>query len=79
MIILGLVSLKKFVLKSPTHQHIIFSLSFTTGVVPDSIKLDKVILVYKKGEKKQPGNYRQISLLSVFDKVLEKINELQTY
>ena len=29
----------------------IFNLSFTTGVVPDSLKLAKVIPVYKKGEK----------------------------
>ena len=51
----------------------IFNLSFTTGVVPDSLKLAKVIPVYKKGEKNEPGNYRPISLLSVFDKVLEKL------
>ena len=51
----------------------ICNLSFVTGVVPDSLKLAKVIPVYKKGDKSQPGNYRPISLLSVFDKVLEKL------
>lgn len=51
----------------------IFNLSFTTGVVPDSLKLAKVIPVYKKGEKSEPGNYRPISLLSVFDKIMEKL------
>jgi len=51
----------------------ICNLSFGTGVVPDSLKLAKVIPVYKKGDKSQPGNYRPISLLSVFDKVLEKL------
>ena len=54
----------------------VFNLSFTTGIVPDSLKLARVIPVYKKGAKNEPGNYRPISLLSVFDKILEKINEL---
>ena len=51
----------------------ICNLSFVPGVVPDSVKLAKVIPVYKKGDKSQPGNCRPISLLSVFDKVLEKL------
>ena len=51
----------------------IFNLSFTTGVLPDLLKIAKVIPVHKKGEKNLPGNYRPISLLSVFDKILEKL------
>ena len=51
----------------------IFNLSFTTGVVPDALKLAKVIPVYKKGDKSEPGNYRPISLLTVFDKIMEKL------
>lgn len=51
----------------------IFNLSFATGVVPDSLKLAKVIPIYKKGDRSEPGNYRPISLLSVFDKVMEKL------
>jgi len=47
----------------------ICNLSFLTGVVPDSLKLAEVIPVYKKGDKCQPGNYRPISLLSIFDSV----------
>jgi len=51
----------------------LFNLSITTGVVPDKLKLAKVIPVYKnKGEIISPGNYRPISL-SVFDKLLEKV------
>ena len=48
-------------------------LLFTTGIVPDLLKIAKVIPVHKKGEKNLPGNYRRISLLSVFDKILEKL------
>ena len=51
----------------------IFNLSFVTGVVPDSLKLAKVIPVYKKGDRNEPGNYRPISLLSIFEKILEKL------
>ena len=51
----------------------IFNLSFTSGVVPNALKLAKVIPIFKKGDKSQPGNYRPISLLSSFDKILEKL------
>ena len=51
----------------------IFNLSFVTGIVPDLLKIAKVIPVYKKGERSLPGNYRPISLLSIFDKILEKL------
>jgi len=59
----------------------IFNLSFTTGVLPDLLKIAKVIPVHKKGEKNLPGNYQPISLLSVFDKILEKLmyKRLSTY
>ena len=51
----------------------IFNLSFITGLVPDLLKIAKVVPIYKKGEKSLPGNYRPISLLSIFDKILEKL------
>jgi len=50
----------------------LFNTSICTGKVPDKLKLAKVIPVYKEGETHLPGNYRPISLLSVFDKLLEK-------
>lgn len=51
----------------------IFNLSISLGRVPDQLKIAKVIPVFKKGDPQLPGNYRPISLLSVFDKILEKI------
>lgn len=51
----------------------IFNLSLSTGQVPSKLKIAKVIPVYKKGKVDVLSNYRPISLLSIFDKLLEKI------
>ena len=51
----------------------IFDMSFMTGIIPDLLKIAKVVPIYKKGERNLPGNYRPISLLSIFDKILEKL------
>jgi len=59
------------VIVNPLHH--IFSLSFTTGTVPTQLKLAKVIPIFKSGEKSNMDNYRPISLLSSFSKILEKI------
>jgi len=51
----------------------IFNLSLSMGIVPDQLKIAKIIPVYKKGDHSSVCNYRPISLLSVFDKLLEQI------
>jgi len=51
----------------------VFSLSLKTGVVPEKIKIAKIVPVFKSGDKKLVTNYRPISLLSGFSKILEKI------
>ena len=40
---------------------------------PEELKIAKVIALYKKCVKYDPNNYRPISLLKLFDKILEKI------
>ena len=48
-------------------------MSFSSDQVPQSLKTAKVIPLHKKGEKDKPGNYRPISLLSIFAEVLEEL------
>ena len=59
----------------------IINLSLEKGIVPDQMKIAKVIPIYKSKESDQMKNYRPISLLPSFSKILEKIvyNRLYTY
>ena len=43
----------------------------TTSVFPDELKLARVISVYKCNDKQTLSNYRPISILTLFSKVLE--------
>ena len=52
---------------------ILFNCSFSTGVVPDNFKIARVIPVFKKGSQTCVSNYRPISLLSIFNRLLEKL------
>jgi hypothetical protein len=49
-----------------------YSHSLYTGVFPDLLKVSIVIPLFKKGVKTSMTNYRPISLLTVFSKVLKK-------
>ena len=66
-----ILKILKTVISKPLE--VLFNASFETGIVPDSFKLANVIPVYKKGSQTSLSNYRPISLLSVFDKLLEKL------
>ena len=51
----------------------ICNLSLSTGVFPSSFKLAKVVPVHKKDSTSTIANYRPISILPSFSKVLERI------
>ena len=51
----------------------IFNCSFSTGIVPSNLKIAQVVPFNKKGPTSYLSNYRPISLLSVFSKLLEKL------
>ena len=55
--------------------------SLETGIVPDKLKIAKVVPVYKVGAKNEFSNYRPISILPFFSKICEKIvyNRLINY
>ena len=57
----------------------IINVSFTTGVFPDAIKIAKVIPVHKGGSTQDLNNFRPISLLSIFDKIIEKLMHQKLY
>ena len=51
----------------------VFNLSITSGACPDSLKIAKVIPVFKKDDASLVSNYRPISILPAISKILEKI------
>ena len=55
----------------------IINLSLKTGVVPDEMNTARVIPLYKKNPKLEPGNYRPVSILSTPSKILERAVHIQ--
>lgn len=75
------ILLKKFIdqlVRPITH---IVNGSLSSGVFPNSLKIAKVIPLFKSGEKGLYSNFRPISLLSVLSKIIEKCvkKQLQYY
>jgi len=67
----ALVKDLKYVLAPPLT--ILINNSLISGYVPDLMKLAEVIPIFKSKDKESLNNYRPISLLPTFSKVLEKI------
>ena len=55
--------------------------SLSQGIFPDQLKVAKITPVHKNGDRKCIGNYRPISVLNSFSKIIEKIvvNQLNNY
>ena len=59
----------------------LFNLSIEKGIFPDDLKIAKVTPIYKADDKSDLSNFRPISVLSCFSKILERImyNRLYQY
>ena len=55
----------------------ICNLSFSSGVFPDDMKIAKIIPLFKSGDESNFSNYRPVSLLPQFSKVLEKLFDVR--
>ena len=51
----------------------IFNLNFLSGTIPDDLKIALVTPIFKPNENNDFKNYRPISVLTCFSKLLEKL------
>ena len=50
-----------------------FDMSLVSGIFPDKLKITTVIPLYEAGDRANISNYRPISVLPCFSKMLERI------
>jgi hypothetical protein len=58
-------------LKNPLTQ--VFNISVNSGIFPDLMKIAKIRLLLKKGDKLDIKNYRPVSVILIFSEILEKL------
>ena len=71
-----ITSVYKFI-KKPLLK--IFNESINLGIFPENMKIAKVTPIFKSGKKELLTNYRPISVLSCFSKILERIMYNRVY
>ena len=71
-------SIRKCIISPLAH---ICNLSFATGIFPDELKIANVVPIFKSGDEMVFANYRPVSVLPVFSKVIERLmyNRLLKY
>ena len=57
----------------------IINQSLCTGIFPESLKVAKIIPIYKKENQHLTDNYRPVSLLPIISKIFEKVVFIQVY
>jgi hypothetical protein len=51
----------------------IINLSISSGIVPDLMKIARVVPLFKSGDHRLFQNYRPISIIPIFSKLLERV------
>ena len=57
----------------------ITNISVLSGIFPKSLKVARVVPIHKTGSKKELNNYRPISILSAYSKIIEKVMYRRVY
>ena len=70
---IGNLIIKKVAKEIALPLTIIFNESFSTGIVPENLKIAKVTPIYKKDDAEEFSNYRPVSILPCFSKILERL------
>ena len=65
-----LLKLTKDIISPPLAE--LINYSFFSGQFPDTLKIACVTPIFKAGDKEEINNYRPISVLPIFAKVMEK-------
>jgi len=75
----NILKLSKDIICKPLTK--IFNTSIQTGQFPAKLKTSKIVPIYKSNDEMDPNNYRPIALLSVFNRLFEKLmyNRLSNY
>ena len=70
---LNTIFLKKYAKQLSKPLALLFNMSFSNGILPESLKLANIIPIHKKDDKTFVNNYRSVSLISNIDKIMEKL------
>ena len=68
---ISILKSSRCILSSPLAT--IFKTSISSETFPDKLKTSKITPIFKAGEDNDPNNYRPISILSVFNRIFEKL------
>ena len=69
----SILIIKKFAAELSVPLTLIFNMSIKDGTVPDQLKIARVVPIHKKEDKNNFTNYRPISILPGFSKILERL------
>ena len=69
----SILIIKKLAAKLSVPLTLIFNMYLKDGIVPDQLKIERVVPIHKKEGKNNFTSYRPISILPGFSKILERL------